>query len=537
MDLYRLEGGDSWVAGRDLSCHILIKDSKVSRRQFEIKKVDDQYGIIDLKSVNGTMVNGSLVSTEAVTFLRSGDCITVLSHNFFFELHDTQFQQKVEKIVLPVVAPQPMGSLNSHLTSFRGPGYAPATWTAQSPVSSSQFPQPAPSMDLANPSGYLASNSDSGSYWKSRFAHFSRTPVGEKVKQNKLRFGLIGMIAIIGLFSLLSGPSEKGSQRGIAAVNQQTNPLLALSEKQQTMVKQGYQLAKNYYMQGRYELARGEIAKLSELIPEYLDSAEIDRLSAEAMSLQEQKRRLETEEKQKAEIEQKIQAKVVECRPLAATTPELEKLEQCLISVLDLNPAHPEIEKLRALVEQNRVQKSIRDSQQAENLALAGRLRSLFQRASAEESGGDKLRAVELYGQVIQSKLPDHEGFKNRARRKVASIRNEIEKSTERYVLESDKAYKEGDLKSAILSLRKARELDPQNDQFVRKLDGISAELRKQMMSLYQEGILEESFGNVEGTEGKQGAKDKWRRILQLDVSDGEYFRKARIKLKKYGAI
>ncbi|MNU08930.1 hypothetical protein D3C72_2552040 [compost metagenome] len=57
------------------------------------------------------------------------------------------------------------------------------------------------------------------------------------------------------------------------------------------------------------------------------------------------------------------------------------------------------------------------------------------------------------------------------------------------------------------------------------------------MMNLYQEGILEESFGNVDGGESKAGAKDKWKKILELDVSDGEYYKKAYIKLKKYGAL
>ena len=535
LDLYRLEGGDSWIAGRDLGCNILIKDSKVSRRQFEIKKVNDQYGIIDLKSVNGTMVNGSLVSTEAVIFLKSGDCITVLSHNFFFELHDTQFQQKVEKIVLPAVVTQSVAPQSPHLPSFPGPGALPPAWISNSPIPASHHPhnpgESAGGLDTRQKAPFSIAS------WSGQLGNLSRQKVIDVIKQNKFRSGLVGLVVVLAVLSIFPDASEKSGQRGLAAINQQTNPLLALSEKQQTMVKQSYQLAKNYYMQGRYELARGEIAKLSEVIPEYLDSAEIDRLSGEAMSLQDQKRRIEMEERQKADIEQKIQAKVVECRPLAATTHSTERLEQCLISVLDLNPAHPEIEKLRALVEQNRVQKAIQDSQQAETRALAARLRSLFEKAVSAESGGDKLGAIEIYAQVAQSRLPDHGDFKNRARRKVASIQSTITKSTERYTLDAEKAYKDGDLKSAILSLRKARSLDPNNESLVEKINTISTELRKQMMALYQEGILEESFGNVEGTEGKQGAKDKWRRILQLDVSDGEYFRKARSKLKKYGAI
>ncbi len=518
IELYRLEGGDSWIAGRDPHCHILIKDSKVSRRQFEIKKVNEQYGIVDLKSVNGTMVNGSLVSTEDLTFLKSGDCITVLSNNFFFELHDVQFKQKVEKIVLPSLAPV----VPQQQTAVMQPEMMmPQPYMQNSPQPYMMGQQPTSQPQPLQLQGYEAKKQ----YYIA------------KVKENKLRSALVGAILVVLSVGLIMGPSNKASKRQIANVNQQTNPLTALSEKQRTMVKQSYQLAKNYYMQGRYELARGEIAKMMELIPEYLDSSEIDRLSGEAIALQEQKRRLEVEERQKIEMEQKIQAKVVECRPIAATAYQMDVLEKCLISVLDLNPAHPEIEKLRALIDQNRVQQAMKEAQQAESAALAAKLRGMYQRATSAESEGDKLRAIELFAQVAQSRLPDYGDYKPQARRKLASIKTEMSQATARYLSEAEKTYKDGDLKTAIVSLRKARNLDPENDALISRIDSYTGELRKQMMTLYQEGVLEESFGNVEGAEGKQGAKDKWRRILQLDVTDGEYYRKARTKLKKYGAL
>ena len=55
------------------------------------------------------------------------------------------------------------------------------------------------------------------------------------------------------------------------------------------------------------------------------------------------------------------------------------------------------------------------------------------------------------------------------------------------------------------------------------------------MMVLYQEGVLEESYGNVDGGESRKGAKDRWKKILEMDIPDGEYYKKAYIKLKKYG--
>jgi hypothetical protein len=48
------------------------------------------------------------------------------------------------------------------------------------------------------------------------------------------------------------------------------------------------------------------------------------------------------------------------------------------------------------------------------------------------------------------------------------------------------------------------------------------------MQIIYQEAIVEENIGNLET------AKDRFRKIREQDVVDGEYFLKATMKLKKY---
>jgi hypothetical protein len=49
------------------------------------------------------------------------------------------------------------------------------------------------------------------------------------------------------------------------------------------------------------------------------------------------------------------------------------------------------------------------------------------------------------------------------------------------------------------------------------------------MQALYQEGILEESVGEVET------AKTKWKKIIDQSLPDEDYYKKAKMKLKKYG--
>ncbi|MEN0057661.1 MAG: FHA domain-containing protein, partial [Bdellovibrio sp.] len=104
-ELIRLEAGDSWVAGRDPSCHIQIRDQRVSRRQFEIRRSGSQYLIIDLGSVNGTLVNGSPISSTDPTSIKSGDAISVLSNYLYFELHDSSFQSRLEMVKVSPVSP------------------------------------------------------------------------------------------------------------------------------------------------------------------------------------------------------------------------------------------------------------------------------------------------------------------------------------------------------------------------------------------------------------------------------------------------
>jgi hypothetical protein len=52
---------------------------------------------------------------------------------------------------------------------------------------------------------------------------------------------------------------------------------------------------------------------------------------------------------------------------------------------------------------------------------------------------------------------------------------------------------------------------------------------------MYQESIIDENYGLVDATETKIGAKDKWKKITEIDLQDGEYFKKAVIKLRRYG--
>jgi hypothetical protein len=85
--------------------------------------------------------------------------------------------------------------------------------------------------------------------------------------------------------------------------------------------------------------------------------------------------------------------------------------------------------------------------------------------------------------------------------------------------------------------LREAKIYDPENKNIQEKIDIFSLELKRRVRSLYQEAIIDENYGIVDNTETRIGAKEKWKKITEMDLDDGEYFRKAVIKLHRYGVM
>ncbi len=520
QELIRLDAGDAWVAGRESSCHIHIRDPRVSRRQFEIRRAGSQYVILDLGSVNGTLVNGSPISSAEPTPIRSGDAISVLTNYLYFELHDAQFQNRLDAV--DVSPPNPLVQISeSYPVEYQQSSHEIMAYQNQAGV-----PMPYQQQQMAYPPGPVA----------------APTPVVKpKFDFQKNRPKLIAAAVVIVLLAFLfSGEDHSGPaapQPGAPIPGSPMDAFNKLKPEQQALVRQRYKDAKNLYMQGKYQLAQDEIMKIQEVVPDYEDIKEIERLSKEAIFIQDQQRRQEQIEKAKIETEEKIQKQTAVCQKLINADVNMSQMDECLSSILQFNPEHPRILELRAQVESLTAQREARAAEKMAYNSQIAKLRGLYGRAQDIHKSGKPLDAIAAYEKVAESGLPDPGGLKNTSKRAIATIRQQMNSKTATLQAEADKYYQAQNLKGAILALRKARTMDPTNPMLPEKIEQYTVELRKQMMTIYQEGILEESFGNVDGGESKAGAKDKWKKILDLDVPDGEYYKKAFIKLKKYGAL
>ena len=495
----KLEGGDTWTAGRDVNAQILISDQKVSRRQFEIRKTSLGYEIIDLGSVNGTFINEKVLEPEDAVILKSGDVIRVLNHKMIFEVLDPNFFDRIENLPALTEAEPEHEELPSQYLS-------------------TDVVQPPPVDPYA-------------------FNPYNAAPIVDPAaaRTKKIRIALIALIVVGAVVYLASNQSEEATLSNVAPSG--SDPLSALTPQQKSEYKQSLELAKRYHMEGNYNLS---LSEADEIVKKFnIKDPELERVrntAQAAIESQKQLIRQEKETKERQQMEDKIIAVTSECEKRINNFNREEDLDNCLVDALQLNPVHEKVLNLKTKMQAIMIEKDARRQQKSEYDRKVSQLRGLYEQAQKIEAEDDYIATIAAYKKVIGSSLPDPAGLKVASEKRLAKLKIQMGKKIKEYQSQATEHKTKGELKQAIMVLRAAVKIDPTRDDLKDRAEDIKNELRKQMMVYYQEGVLEESFGNVEGGDNRAGAKEKWKKILELDVTDGEYYQKAYIKLKKYGA-
>lgn len=534
-EMLRLEVGEVWVAGRDPSCQIIIPDQRVSRRQFEIHKMNGSYTIIDLASVNGTFLNGSPVSSTDPQSLKSGDAITVLDNTMYFELHDPNFKYKVEKIEVPPLQYEQVE--NTYNAPLEQPQYGAAPSYQPLPVEVPLIQQ-----DQINPQLNTGGGPFTGvppNFDPNQFYTFvppqNQTPPPKK-KLSPVMMAVIALVVGGGLFYYLDDSGSVLKDGGSAS--NPADPLLKLTPEQRTQVRELYSLAEQMLTQEKYDLALERLAKIHELVKEgYLDSYELKSRAESALLVKAQAEKDAELERIAEENKKKIAEITLKCETLLTENVSMDQMQECLAPMSQIDPSAPEY--VRLMAEAERLQK-VRELKEAQVKSIQNQIQELeniFKQAEKNQAEGFAFKAMGLYRNVMGSELPDPKKLKQKAQERVAFIEQKISDKTSKSVGVADGFAQEGKLKDAIETLRESLVYDPLNRKLKEKMEFYREDLKRQTRLLYQEAIIDESYGIVDSTETKQGAKDKWKKIVDIDLDDGEYYRKAVIKLRRYGVL
>lgn len=496
-----------FYVGRDEDNNIVLNHARVSRRQFKVTKVVDKYFLQDLGSINGTFLNGNKVSSSDPIQLISGDIITILDFKISFELRDLEFKKKFKQMQeLAPLAPQ-----ENYLANIV-PTALPISYQPQSFMATTGDP---------------AINTENNPEEEVESLNFFGLEIPLTGK-NKFRLG-IGLLAFVVLLYGLSG-NKSTEQTDPKSDEKPVDPFSKLSTEDQNYIKHTYSLAKNLFMKGEYSLAQSEILKLHEKIPKYEDSQDLEKYITLAIEAQKQSELHEKIENEKRETEEKIQNIVKHCSQLVTNTTTMEELTECLGPALELNPEHPDLVALKLQVNKFAEEREIKAKEKEVYDGEVKQLKEQFL-AAMKLAELDPLKGVPALEEVMNSNLPDPEKLKEKARKQISLINNDVKTKISKAIDKSKSFADTGNLKDAIINLETAYRLDPENDQIKTEIEKYTNELRKKMQLIYQEAIVDENIGNVES------AKEKWRKILEQDVSNGEYYQKSQIKLKKYGLL
>lgn len=543
-EMLRLEVGDVWVAGRDPSCQIIIPDQRVSRRQFEIYKVNGAYTILDLASVNGTFLNGSPVSSTDPQTLKSGDAINVLDNVMYFELHDPNFKYKMERIEIPPIQP-----LESVEEDYVDEGYAedgdlppPEQIDGDGYGQIEQYGVPE---QISAGDNVFTGIPLEGSGDPNQFYSFDAPPQQppapppqgiKKLTQNKPLLVTLVLIFLAGAYFLSDYLNPPAETKTVQKVINESDPFARLTPEQQKEVQEYYSLAEQMYNQQKYELAIEKIKKINELLPGgYKDSKQIEADSEKAILTFVENKKDEELAKEKAERLEKIKKQIEECEKLIGPDVTYSKMQDCLVPVTQLDPENNDVIRLLAKasdIEKERQQKA-EDAKNYEQQVAD--FKKLFAEAEDVQKQGYAFKAIKKYQIAMRSTLPDPDHLKDEAKKRIDFIESKIHEKSQSSINQADDLFKQGKLKESILSLRAALIYDPDNSDIQRKIELYTVELDRRVRSIYQESIIEENYGLVDSTETKEGAKEKWKKITQMDLRDGEYYRKAVIKLRRYG--
>lgn len=491
-DELKLEGGP-WLAGREEDADIFLNDPKASRKQFEIIQTSRGWQIKDLGSSNGTRLNGKVLPPNEPLPLRSGDVIAAQSIEMAFEARDVAFAQKAAQ--LPVVIP---------LVPYAYPTEPPPAALAYEPSARGG------AVPYRPENRWLGSSSGRNN----------------RTGPNKRILMIVGAIVVLSIAALISpggAPPPKPATPEAAEIAK-------LSKAERQRLENSFRLAQEFWLQKNYEMALAQLEGIHRVLPKgYEGSLELkDRIDNAKRSIEEQDAmKRQREELQRLEAE--AREIVARCRPLAASSGSPPEIRACLDRALQIKPDDQEALGLLEQVERRRAADSAKRASQAAYAASASQGRSLWAKAESLRKTGKRREAIGAYQAHVRSGYPDPEGLKAKSRASIAAIKQEMEAEIRAFAAQAQSALDRADYRSALEAAIKARAVDPDDDRAADIGARAKRELDAQLQAIYADAVVAENFGKLEE------AKEKWRKILEMDRRGGDYWLKARSKLNTYG--
>jgi pSer/pThr/pTyr-binding forkhead associated (FHA) protein len=494
--------GNHWVLGRSDSNDIQLKDQKSSRKHLVIRFSGSYFFAKDLGSSNGSFLAGNQMNPNQEYEIKSGDQIEIGSTKIIFEQRNPQFEEILSK--LPV-------QVHHHAVMQVGDNQI-------------NLGTNLPSLNEKSP-GALG------------FVIPEKLGGGRDKEKNK-KIMIYAVVAILLSFAAYeSTREESGSKNNASTVKEIKSAYEQLSPEQQSYVDNAFSAAHRFFNLEQWDLAVAEIQKIhrylpegytNKKMPEALPSKEMLSIAETALATLRDQERLEEEQKARAAFDAKINEVLQECKARVSSMNEAEA-SICLEFVFVNRPNHPEAQAILQTIRDRKAREQQQRAIAASRNAQIAKGQSLYNTAKSFEQKGDILEAIAAYKKHISSSYPDPRSLKSKSRSRLNLLQQNLSGEVEKLRRKMHDYFEGDQLKESIQTANQILKLAPDNTDALDKKAMAISDLNRKLREDYQDSIFREAHGDI------KGAKQIWRRILIKDIKDGDYYNKARIKLKKHG--
>lgn len=341
-------------------------------------------------------------------------------------------------------------------------------------------------------------------------------------KKRQLSIGVSLIVILLFFFSL----EDKKPQ------DKNTTKAKQLKPEQIQLLKDNLRLAQTHYTSGKYQLCNAAISKIHLSISSYKNSKELEQYCKQAYQLRQEQEEKRRQVKETEEINNKIIAIIQKCKQ-GFTTKTLSTLEvsSCLYPAIEINPNHPGIADLKALVESRKTQLEGIVASKAKNNQSYKKGLFKYQKALRLYNKNQLRNSIKAFQHFLNSPHYGMQSLKVKARKTLQKAKNRFSTIINSSLTKCKKSFNSKEYKKAVLFCRKVLQQDPENTETTSLLEVILQKSYKELKEIYKDSVFEESVGSVEL------AKQMWKKMLKKGIPNEEYYEKAKRKLQKYEGL
>ncbi len=478
--------GNSWLFGRGTKCDFIINSKKSSRSHFNILKIGSSFYVKDLGSSNGTLLNNQQLPSNQEVELKSGDYLELAEYKFIFEIKDKKFDERIKNIALIENAVQ---NEEEDFTAIRKEAHV---------VSDDPF----------------------------KLGTYEGISVNADEKRTKIiRLALMSLIIGIGCVYYFLKDSGKENSTQMASIEQAKK----VQEEKMNSAIDKYNLSQRFYNESQFDRCVFELDELIALDEEAAISVGAQELRSQCDVEKERAQRqkdLELQEEKRQEIAVQIKTIVEECKPFVSQG--VEALRGCLVEAEAIDPSNSDIAMLYDEAENVDLENARLSEERKEYLKRVARGKNLYNKAKELNEYGDWKRAIKAFNTFLNSRYPDPSNLKKKAKRELASLNLNIGNAIFEALKQARVHLENEEYKEAVLAANGGLKVNRDHDELIKIKGSASKSLKIILRKYYQEGIIEEDYGEIEG------AVIKWEKILEQGIEGSEYYSKANLKLKYY---